>query len=48
MDINVIRIGITLVSFAAFLGIVAWAYRPARQRMLERQARIILEDEDAR
>ena len=44
MDINYLRIGITLASFAAFVGIVLWAYRPSRQRELERQGRIILED----
>jgi cbb3-type cytochrome oxidase subunit 3 len=46
-DINTLRIAITLVSFAAFLGIVAWAYRPARKPLLDEEARRILEDRDA-
>lgn len=44
MDINHLRIGITLASFAAFVGIVLWAYRPSRRQALERQGRVILED----
>jgi cbb3-type cytochrome oxidase subunit 3 len=45
MDINTIRIAVTLVTVAAFLGIVAWAYWPARRRALEEQGRSILEDD---
>jgi cbb3-type cytochrome oxidase subunit 3 len=45
MDINTLRIAITIVSLAAFLGIVLWAYRPARKDTLDRQARSILEDD---
>ena len=44
MDINTLRIGITLASFAAFLGIVYWAYRPSRKRELDDIGRSILED----
>ena len=47
MDINTLRIGITLVSLAAFVGIVFWSYRPSRVREMERQARIVLEDDEA-
>ncbi len=47
MDINDLRIGITLVSFAAFLGIIAWAYRPARRAELEKQGSAILEDSES-
>lgn len=44
MDINSLRIIITLATFAAFVGIVVWAYRPSRKRDLERIGESILED----
>jgi len=44
MDINTLRICITLATFAAFLGIVFWAYRPSRKRELDEVGRSILED----
>ena len=44
MDINTLRIAVTLVSLAAFVGIVVWAYRPSRRQALEEQGRSILED----
>jgi len=44
MDINTLRIGIMLATFAAFIGIVAWAYRPSRRQELEKVGRTILED----
>jgi cbb3-type cytochrome oxidase subunit 3 len=44
MDINTFRIAVTLVTFAAFLGIVVWAYWPSRRQALEEQGRSILED----
>jgi len=47
VDINLLRIAVTLVAFAAFLGIVWWAYTPARKSRLESQGRSILEREDA-
>jgi len=46
MDINTLRIIVTLLTFAAFLGIVAWAYRPSRKESLERVGRSILEDRE--
>jgi cbb3-type cytochrome oxidase subunit 3 len=46
MDINTLRIAVTLVTFAAFLAIVFWAYRPSRKRQLEEVGRSILEDKD--
>lgn len=45
MDINTLRIAITLITFASFLGIVFWAYRPSRKRELEQVGRSILEDD---
>ena len=44
MDVNTLRIAVTLISFGAFLGIVFWAYRPSRKQELDRQGRSILED----
>ena len=46
MDVNHIRIAITLLSFATFLWIVVWAFLPSRKRILEDEARRILEDRD--
>jgi len=46
MDINTLRIIVTLASLAAFLGIVLWAYLPSRRQGLERQAMSILEDRE--
>ena len=47
MDINLLRAAVTLAAFAAFLGIVWWAYAPARKARLESQGRSILERDDA-
>jgi len=44
MDINALRIGITLVTFAAFLAIAVRAYLPSRRKLLEHEGRRILED----
>jgi cbb3-type cytochrome oxidase subunit 3 len=44
MDVNILRIAVTLVSFVAFIGIVVWAYWPSRRRDLEQQGQSILED----
>jgi len=46
MDINTMRIIVTLALLAAFLGIVLWAYLPSRRQGLERQAMSILEDRE--
>jgi cbb3-type cytochrome oxidase subunit 3 len=47
MDINTLRIAVTIVSLAAFLYIVYWAYRPSRRQTLDRQGRSILEDNES-
>jgi hypothetical protein len=44
MDINTLRIGVMLVTFAAFLFIAIRAYLPSRKKQLEREGRSILED----
>ena len=45
MDLNVIRITITLLTMGAFLGIVYWAFAPKRRGPLNEQGRSILEDD---
>lgn len=44
MDINIIRITVTLAAFAAFLGIVWWAYAPSSRDRFERDALMPFED----
>lgn len=44
MDINTLRIVVTLVTFAAFLFIAVRSYLPSRKKQLEREGRSILED----
>ena len=46
MDINLIRIAVTIAVFCAFLGIVWWAYSPSRRSRFERDGRSILEDHE--
>ena len=40
MDIETARILVTVVSFAVFVGIVAWAYGPGRSSRFEEAARL--------
>jgi cytochrome c oxidase cbb3-type subunit 4 len=44
MDLNLIRSLVTVAALAAFLGIVWWAYSPARKKRLEDAGRSILEE----
>ena len=46
MDLNLLRSLVTLAAFAAFLGIVWWAYGSARRERFERDARRPLDDEE--
>ncbi len=46
MDLDDIRAVITVASFAAFLGIVWWAYGARRRRAFEQAARSILDEHD--
>ena len=46
MDINILRIAITIVALATFLGIVAWAYLPSRKQALDEEGRRLLEDRE--
>jgi len=45
MDINDLRTLWTVVSFAAFLGIVFWAYSGKRKAGFDEAARLALDDE---
>jgi len=44
MDLNLARSLVTLAAFAAFLGIVWWAYGSARKERFERDAWLPLDD----
>ncbi len=44
MDINLLRIIVTVAAFTAFLGIVFWAYGPSRKARFERDAMLPFED----
>ncbi len=45
MDINTVRIIVTLVSFGAFAAIVAWAMSPKSRAGFEEAARLPFEEE---
>lgn len=45
MDINLLRSLVTVAALAAFLGIVWWAYAPARRGRFERDGRLPLDDD---
>ena len=40
MDLNVVRSIVTVVCFVTFLGIVFWAYSPARARRFDEAAQL--------
>ena len=46
MDLNVIRIAVTLASMGAFAAIVWWAYAPSRRAILAEEGRRILEERE--
>ena len=46
MDINLLRSLVTLAAFAAFVGIVWWAYGPARKERFERDAQLPFIEDD--
>jgi cytochrome c oxidase cbb3-type subunit 4 len=45
MDINTLRILVTVASFAAFVAILAWALAPANRARFESAGRIPHEEE---
>ena len=46
MEINTIRIVVTLVSIAAFAVIVWWVYKPSRRLMLKEEGKRIVEEHE--
>jgi cbb3-type cytochrome oxidase subunit 3 len=46
MDVNTIRIAVTLVALAAYVAIVLWAYAPGRKQRLDAEAHRILDEID--
>ncbi len=46
MDINDIRAALTVAMFAAFIGIVLWAYNGRRKAWFDSIARSILDEDD--
>ena len=49
MDVNTLRSFVTAFSFALFVGILIWAYRPARKREFDEAAQLpFAVDQEAR
>jgi len=46
MDVNTVRILVTLAALAAYLLIVLWAYTPVRKQRLDAEARRIVDEND--
>jgi len=46
MDLNTLRITMTLISFAVFIGIIAWALAPGNRAAFEEASLIPLSDEE--
>lgn len=47
MGINELRVAVTLVSLAVFIGIVVWAWSSRRRESFNEAARLPFEGEDA-
>jgi len=47
MDVNTLRILVTVAALGAYLAIVLWAYLPMRKERLDAEARRILDEADA-
>jgi cbb3-type cytochrome oxidase subunit 3 len=49
MDITILRSGVTVSAFIAFVAIIVWAYQPRNKARFERAAALPLQaDEEAR
>lgn len=46
MDVNLLRIAVTVVAFALFVGILVWAYMPSHRQQFEEAASLPLRDEE--
>ena len=40
MDINTLRIGVTVTGFVLFIGILAWAWRPTQKARIDEAAQL--------
>jgi len=45
MDITTVRIGVTLISFVVFLGILGWAWSKRNQAAFDEASRLPFRDE---
>ena len=45
MDINFLRSLFTVAAFAVFVGILVWAYRPARKKQFDAAANLPFESD---
>ncbi len=46
VDVNLLRSLVTVAALVAFLGIVWWAYGPARKSRFERDGRLPFDEDD--
>lgn len=46
MEINTLRNLMTLLAFAAFLGVIWWAYSPSRRDRFEQDARLVFDENE--
>jgi len=46
MDINTVRVLVTLVSFIAFLGVIWFALHPANKQRFEQAAQLPIDDHE--
>jgi cytochrome c oxidase cbb3-type subunit 4 len=46
MDINMLRAAVTVMAFAAFVGVLWWAYRPGHKARFERDALLPFDETD--
>lgn len=45
MDINILRVGVTVVGFVLFVGILVWAWRPAKKEQFDEAAQLPFKSE---
>lgn len=48
MDINTLRTVLTVAAFAAYLGVVWWAFGPSRKARFEQDAQLVFNDDEDR
>ncbi len=47
MDINVLRSGVTVAAFIAFVGILVWAYLPSRRAEFDDAAQLPFSNDES-